>query len=94
MSAVNDYVLTDEIVHAREARLRTESSVVIEMLKRTNQRIKTAAVERKSQVTVTLFTTDDTGLNEANETFVHVLKQQGYVIEIDENFPQRIVVKW
>lgn len=94
MSAVNDYVLTDEIVHAREARLRTESSVVIEMLKRTNQRIKMAAAERKSQVTVTLFATDDTGLNEANETFVHVLKQQGYVIEFDESRPYYVTVKW
>jgi len=94
MDLIKDYAVTDEIIHAREARLRTENSIVIHMLQSTNSRIKKAMAERKSQLTVSLFDIDVEEFSAVNETFVHVLKQQGYIIEYDENTPYRIVVKW
>lgn len=85
----NNYNIKDELMHATEARTRTNSRRVITWLQSLQRKIRLRIDDGGSDIKIAVdFNTPDT------ETLLHAIKQQGYVVERDERDDTVLIIRW
>lgn len=86
---IESYNIKDELMHATEARTRTNSRRVILWLQALHRKIRLRIENGQSDITIAVdFNDPDT------EALIHAIKQQGYVIERDERDDTLLTIRW